>query len=1082
MEDFILYPRIIPPKPPENIVKRVELCELIQKNLDKPLITVCSPAGYGKTTLVTDFISNSNILHSWFHIQNDVNNIYTLFSYLTHSLERLRPGFGENTLKIIESSRERYQIPKHLNQVATLIVSTFVNEFAKYFDEEVVIVLDELEQIDDTIWLEAGLSKLLSDLPQNLHLIITTRELPDIGIATLTAKRKVLKIQTEDLTLNNDEVKKLLKIYFGVDFSDEEVSALGKSMGGWVTGIHLLLQAYGENFSRYKSDGNILPEEIYFYFAEDIFRNQSNETKDFLLNTTLLEDFTPSVCDEFLGIKKSREILADMLNKNIFISSSQSPDGETSYSYQILFKKFLQSKLESEKSGEEILTLYNKIHKYYKARGEIDKAIRYAIHAENFKEAVKLITGNFEQIFESGNFVTLWGWLELIPDSVYDENPELLYYKGLMTKFYHGNIEGSVPHMERAIKIVSAQNDDELLVKTKISLARIYISMGEIKKAMNDIKKLLKTHTGKTGEIKLLYLMAYGHYMSAEYDKSLKLLDKALAIDEKEIEITNNIYNLLGHIHLIKGEFVKSISYYEKILLNDFSLIDKFETLCNLVLLNSQSGNFEKAKRYLAQTQEVADNSPIPIFQIAHSLAEQAYYFEMGDYSSCIEVLLQMNNLAKKLNHKYYTYLSYRLIADSYYYSKRFTKAEEYYDLAFEFINEDSELERAEYAQMKAMLMKETGFRKDIEKILLNVKNFYNENGFVYNEVQATFHLADFYLKAGQDAPATQYIRESVKISFEKEYLSFLKRELLFSPAMFDFCYTNNIEKKLIRDLKESVPESISTNGHSNSSAIKQSSRQQADAFTDLKMVCLGGLTFFKRSEKIDDKLWQKKKRKLILAYLMLSPGMELTKDQIVDIFYPETPIDSVENIFYQSVSRIRKILSLEGGASLIIYKDKSLMLNDDYIYHTDAGEFEELCRQAGNDRTKTAERIELYQKALDLYKGSFMEGYYDDWVDERRQMINNLFFTAGETLIELLTEQNKTDEIITYSRKIIEADNTNETGYENLIKALVKTGNIKGAEEVFKDMKKNFKKEFGEEPDNGIQEKIKKILNAKRP
>lgn len=1080
MEDFILYPRILPPKTPKNVVKREELIELIQKNIDKPLITVCSPAGYGKTTLVTDFINSCNIQNSWVHIQNDINNIYTFFSYVVRSFERLSPGFGENTLQIIESSRERYQIPKHLNQVANLIVSTFVNEFAKVFTEDVILVLDELEQVEETDWLVAGLSRLLANLPSNLHLIITTRELPDIGIATLTAKRKVLKIQTEDLTLKNEEVKKLLKIYFGADFSDDEVEALGKSMGGWVTGIHLLLQAYGEDFSKYKSDGNILPEEIYFYFAEDIFRNQGEETKDFLLNTTLLEDFTPRVCDEFLGIKKSREILADMLNKNIFISSSQSPDGETSYSYQILFKKFLTSKLENEKSGEEILKLYDKIHKYYKSKGDTDKAIRYAIHAQNYKEAVKLMTENFEQIFESGNFVTLWGWLELIPDNIYEENPELLYYKGLMTKFYHGNIEGSVPHMERAIKI-TGQKDEDLLVKTKISLARIYISMGEIRKAMNDIKKLLKTHTGKTGEVKLLYLMAYGHYMSAEYDKSLKLLDKALSIDEKEIEVTNNIYNLLGHIHLIKGEFIKSISYYEKILLNDFSLIDKFETLCNLVLLNSQSGDFEKAKKYLEQTMEVAENSPIPIFQIAHSLAEQAYYFEMGDYSACIDVLSDMNNLAKRLNHKYYTYLSYRLIADSYYYSKKFTKAEEYYDLAFEFINEDSELERAEYAQMKAMLMKETNFRKDIEKILLNAKSFYKENGFVYNEVQATFHLADFYLKAGQEAPAKEYIKESVKISFEKEYLSFLKRELIFSPALFDFCYTNNIEKNLIRDLKESVPESISSNGHSSTSVSKPSIRQSADAFTDLKMICLGGMTFYKRCEKIDDKLWQKKKRKLILAYLMLAPGMELTKDQIVDIFYPETPFESVENIFYQSVSRIRKILSLEGGSSLIIYKDKSLKLNDDYIYYTDVGEFEEICRKAASSGATTEEKIELYKKALDLYKGSFMEGYYDDWVDEKRQMVNNLFFNAAENLLELLNEQEKTDDIIIYSRKIIDADNTNEAGYENLINALVDSGNVKGANDAFKEMIRHFKKELGEEPDEKLQDRLKMVLNIKR-
>ncbi len=721
MEDNIIITRVIPPKLPDNIVKRQDLTGLLLQNKDKQLITICSPAGYGKTTLILDFLDESKIKYGWLHIQDEINNIYSFFSYLVYSLKRENQDFGKTTLDIIESSRKRFQLPKQSTQVINLLTSTFINEFINNFEYDITIVLDELERIENPEWLNEVLNKLISNLPQNLHLIITTKELPDINIATLSAKRKVFKIQTSVLSLNKEEIKKLLNTYFETDFSDDIVESLTKSMGGWITGVYLLLQAYGKDFLKYKSDRNALPDEIFSYFAEDIYRELDNDIKEFLLNTTLLEDFTQSDCNKLLGIKESKAILNEILKKNVFIVPTTSPDDMARYNYQILFKKFLISKLEEEKSHEEILDLYNKIHGFYKENNDLDKAIRYALLAENYKQAVKLITENFEKRFEEGKFEMIWSWFEPISESIYEKHPVLLYYKGLMTKYYLGDMEGSTGILNKVIKEFTAGNDDELLLKSKISLIRIYLSMGEIQKAINDTKRLLKKSNSKDNEVRLSYLLAYGHYVSSEYDKALTILNKILSRDDVTVpaEIANNIHNLLGHINLIKGEFIRSIEHYEKILHSDFNLIDKFETLCNLVLLNAQSGNFGKADKYLKQAKEIAESSPIPIFQIAYFLAEQGYFFEFGNYEKSIQILSDMNNLAKKLNHKFYTYLSYRLIGDSFFYLKRYNNAEEYYDLAFKFMNEDSDLETTEFAHVKALLIKETGFREDIEEVLL---------------------------------------------------------------------------------------------------------------------------------------------------------------------------------------------------------------------------------------------------------------------------------------------------------------------------------------------------------------------------
>ncbi len=1084
MEELILLPRVIPPKLPDNIIHRKELSEKLSANRGRQLIIVNCPAGYGKTTLIVDFLEKSKLKYGWFQIHNDISNVYSFFSYLIHSIKRLDQEFGDNTLKIIQSTRERYQLPKQFNQVLNLLLSTFINEFSRKYGEDIYIVLDELEQLDKSEWINETLEKLLYNLQPNLHFIITTRELPEVNLSTLTAKQKVFKLLTNDLEFTNDEVREVLKNYFDSEYNEDEITSLVKNMGGWVTGIHLLLQSLGKDFAKFQKETNAIPEDIYSYFAEDITKGLGEEVRNFLLETSPLEDFTISDCNELLDIENSKDIITELLNKNIFIISSSSA-GETKYNYQVLFKKYLNLTLSDEKSSKDIQGLYKRISKFYKGKGENDKAIRYLLIAKDFEKAAGIIEETFTDRFDEGNFEIIWQWLDMIPEDIFNKYPILLYQKGLMTKFYTGDLEGAVPFMIKAIKLFKSKGDEALLVRANISLVRIYISTGEINKAMTEIRKMLKNNLTKENEAKLIYLLAYGHYVKAEYEKSHELLEKALTLEESGslADIRNHAYNLLGNINLIKGEFIKSITYYEKALLNDFNVIEQFETYCNLVLLYSQSGNFEKANEYLHNAKEMCENTPIPIFLIAFSLAEQAYHFEKGNYKESINILLEMNNLAQKHNHKYYTYLSYRLIADSYYYLKKYKTAEEYYDLAFEYMNEDSELEVNEFAHMKALLAKETNLRSDIEVTLKSALDFYIENGLTYNEIQAAYHLADYYLKAGKEGQAMQFIGDVIKTSYDKEYYSFLRRELMFSPALFDFCNANKIEKNLIKDLKESILETYKTSPESSPAVIKQSISKDTDTLTDLKMLTFGGLSFYKRSEKVDDKLWQKKKRKMILAYLLLSPGKQLTKDQIVDIFYPDTPFESVENIFYQSISRIRKILSLNNEEtkgkhnSMIIYKDKVLSQDPDFMYYIDSVEFEELCKKAGASNTKNDEKIDLYKKALDLYEGNFMEGYYDDWVEEKRQSLTNKFYNASTNLLELLSKQKRNNEIITYANKVLNTDKLNEYAYEELIRSHIENSNKNAAEKTYKDMMRNFRKETGDEPEKDFLDKINSML-----
>jgi DNA-binding SARP family transcriptional activator len=233
----------------------------------------------------------------------------------------------------------------------------------------------------------------------------------------------------------------------------------------------------------------------------------------------------------------------------------------------------------------------------------------------------------------------------------------------------------------------------------------------------------------------------------------------------------------------------------------------------------------------------------------------------------------------------------------------------------------------------------------------------------------------------------------------------------------------------------------------------------------------------------------------------MLFPNNPLTKDKIIDLFYPETPLESVDNIFHQTISNIRSALKPDSNTrietetkkaktsrskehkenasepSFIIYEDKLLKLNPDFIYRVDALEFNRLFKLAGSSEAGEDKRIEYCKKAIDLYKGELLAGYYEPWCEDLRQEYSNKFISLCGELIGSLKKRKMYEEIALYSDKLIQIDKLNENGYLNLIEAYVKLNSINRAREKFSQMLKTYEDELGEKPPKEVLEKIKKML-----
>jgi len=1099
MPGIVIRTRITPPRRPGNIIPRQHLLTQLSAYLGKTLILVCAPAGYGKTTLVQDLLDKQGINYAWLYASQDISTPYSFFNYLIQSLKQLNPGFGDATMQIMETIQQEEKRFPGQEDILKEIAGNFMNDFCTHFTDDAYIVIDDLHNLNDYAWVKPTFDKLLEYSPGNMHLIITTRVTPDFNLTKLEATRTIAHLRQNDLNFTREEVAAVLSSVYSMEYSEEDLTLLERELHGWITGIHLIIQAYGKNFNRIlhggvlpvgpqQDKGGFLPESVFNYFAEEIFSKLDSDTRQFLLNTAMLDIIVPRVCDDLLNLRNTAYIVNELMNKNIFVQElhkENQPTPEKYFSYLDLFRKFLIWKLYELKSKSEIQLLLQKYYEYYLAQGDAESAIRFCLLGENYDAAIALIKEHFASYFEQGKFETMWKWLEPLSKETLEKFPELIYLKGLLYKYYLGNLESSLDHVQRAITLLEGRETEEFLFNCYISQAEILLNLGRSEEVIRSLTRLAEMPATPNNKAKLLYFLAHSYFMMSEYAKALELSNQSLEIcmehNLKDIQLDN--FTVLGNIYIDRGEYVKATYYYEKILAKSTNLFKKYLSLCNLVLVCSRSGRFEQAMEHISSAEELLRRFITPIFETAFLLANYSVRYDVGDYEQCLLLLEKINKIARKTGRRDYIWLTYQQLAETCYYLNNLSRANEYLDFSTDYIDKSNRMNFLDLNFLRSIIEKKLGELNDVEENILDAYSFYSENSFFENQTKAAFHLADYYMKLGMPQTAEKYLRESLSMGAEKEYISFFQREFLDSRKLFDFAIQRNIEKSFVKTIMHSAVER--TNYDWLSIDCKQRIRQEVEKLYDITMICFGGLEFRVRGKRIPEDKWIRKKRKLVLAYLLLHSDLLLTKDKIIDLFYADTPMESADNIFHQTISTIRNVLRVDDekpakeNPQFILYEDKVLKLNPDFTYMVDALEFKRIYNSAYSAGIALQKKKQLMGKAIDLYRGELLSGEYEQWCEDLRHDYQNMFTKITEDLIEILKSERNYNEVIYYSERLLLADKLNEGGYLNIIESYVKLNNASRGREKFSQMLKIFDAELGEKPTTRTLERIKNLLSG---
>ena len=778
------------PAAPSHLFTRKRLLDLL--TTDKKLLLICSPAGYGKTTLVLDYLKNNDIVYGWVNITENTEHVFTYFQVIISALRKANPKFGSDTLQLLKSHFDRNKFNVNAHGAINDVILTFKEDFNNSFKSGTALVLDDYHHIENSDWKDYATESLLKNMPDNLQLIITSRQVPDIDFTHLVMNDSVSKIEMEDLAFNKSEAANLVASKYNIPVTSQ-IEKLTENMGGWVTGLHLLMQGMGKKTADGNEDIEIeeqpIPENIFDFLAERIFLKFDSETQNLLLTTSVIENYDKELC-VFLGINNFDDIMQSLIDNYTFVQTVPLQYGEgpsvISYNYPILFRNYVKSKLYSAKSEKEIKKIFKNVYTFYDGKKDTVTSIKYMIQAGDHSEALMRINAQFLELYNVGKIEFLWEWMNAIGSGLIEKDPVSLVNYGSLKRFYTGDLSSALNYFDKAIEILNSTKNYELLIYAYTNKAGVLRSLGRTSEVIKEFESLSADKRFSDFSDRINYNLAYALFHGAEYIRAEELLNNTAVpgTGSADKDLLANINRLLGHIYLIRGNYRKAVSFYEKAIRDEKNILDKFEVLCNLTLLSSQSAEYAKARSSLDELEEIFKRFPTPVFKIPLLLAKQAFLFESGDFENAVKVLTEINEIAMSLNQKQYIYLSCRLLTQCYYYKGENDNAIEYYKLTQPYIEKENILKQTELEISKALLKKIRG--KEEAKIFLDAYKYYKENSLLYSLAQVCYYLADFYLREGNTDKSYKYLNECLEICALNGYDSLLIREYRFHSSLFE--------------------------------------------------------------------------------------------------------------------------------------------------------------------------------------------------------------------------------------------------------------------------------------------------------
>lgn len=443
-----------------NIVHRRNLIDRLNGGVDRKLTVVSAPAGFGKTTLISEWVESlrpsaaSERLSvrriAWLSLDDNDNDFVRFLTYFAGALQSVKPE-GDSIGAAIGALLRAAQPPP-----PGVISTVLVNQIAA-LKEPIIFILDDYHFID-TEDIHSLMAFLVEHMPAQMHLVIATRHDPPFVTARLRAQNELTEVRAADLRFGVPEVTEFMNRTMNLELSTEEVNKLEARTEGWAAGLQMAaMSIHGRNGPTDLIESFAgSHRHVTDYLLQEVLNRQNARLQMFLLQTSILDQMTGNLCDALTGESDGQGILETLEKTNLFIVPLD--DERRWYRYHQLFADLLRERLHQAQPGQ-TATLHSAASQWYERNGYPDQAIEFALKAKDFESATRLIAVQADSMWQHGEHTRLNRWICALPPEFLVTSANLCVHDAWMM-LVAGRLEAARTGLETAERAVSSDAQD----------------------------------------------------------------------------------------------------------------------------------------------------------------------------------------------------------------------------------------------------------------------------------------------------------------------------------------------------------------------------------------------------------------------------------------------------------------------------------------------------------------------------------------------------------------------------------------------------------------------------------------------
>lgn len=483
----ITRPRVVRPRHRADLLSRPRLQHILHGFLDRQLVLVIAPAGYGKTSALLDFAGTLQVPVCWYALSAVDRNLHRFAAHFIAAIAQQFPDFGRDSDAALQNLQAGQIL---LDQFVTLLI----NELHERVRQRFVIVIDDYHLVDDAEAIGLFVSRFLQDVGDYCHMILASRtllSLPDLAL--MVARGAVDGLDFQELAFNAEEVQALARQNYHQSISDAEAAEMVTSTEGWITGLLLSANTrqlhMAGRMRRMRSSGI----DLYGYLAQQVLDQQPVAIRDFLLRSAYLDDLDADLCaavfdPTWLPADESWQSLLDaLLRRNLFVTALDE-FGE-SLRYHHLFQEFLQQQLLRERPAE-VSVILRRLAEVYLHRAQWELAYHYATRLHDPTAIVNLVETAGLQLLNTGRVLLLQEWLDGLGTSVIQMRPRLLGLQGYCS-IRLGQVADGIQKLSAAEMMVRTGPPDLLHAQVLAHRSIGYRLLGSYQQSIDDAASAL---------------------------------------------------------------------------------------------------------------------------------------------------------------------------------------------------------------------------------------------------------------------------------------------------------------------------------------------------------------------------------------------------------------------------------------------------------------------------------------------------------------------------------------------------------------------------------------------------------------